>query len=70
MSDCAEQPISVSKIQLLGLVSGVPQPVVVNNRLRNVPREGVYNWDPGAQFGMQRPETFWFAPPEDKAPPG
>ncbi len=44
--------------------------MVVNNRLRNVPREGVYNWDPGAQFGMYRPETFWFAPREDKAPSG
>ncbi|MCH7929410.1 MAG: ABC transporter substrate-binding protein [Proteobacteria bacterium] len=62
--------IHADQVFTLGLVSGVPQPVVVNNRLRNVPREGVYNWDPGAQFGMYRPETFWFAPPEDKAPPG
>ncbi|MCH9019562.1 MAG: ABC transporter substrate-binding protein [Proteobacteria bacterium] len=62
--------IHADQVFTLGLVSGVPQPVVVNNRLRNVPREGVYNWDPGAQFGMYRPETFWFAPPEDKAPSG
>jgi peptide/nickel transport system substrate-binding protein len=26
----------------------------------NVPREGFYNWDPGAFFGIYRPETFWF----------
>lgn len=44
----------------IGLVSGVRQPVVVNNRLRNVPPRGVYNWDPGAHFGMFRPDTFWF----------
>ena len=36
--------------------------VVVSNRMRNVPPEGIYNWDPGSHFGMYRPETFWFAP--------
>lgn len=46
----------------IGVVSGVLQPVVINNRLRNVPVEGIYNWDPGAYFGMYRPDTFWFAP--------
>ena len=45
----------------IGVVSGVLQPVVVNSRLRNVPVEGMYNWDPGAYFGLYRPETFWFA---------
>lgn len=45
----------------IGTVAGVPQPVVVNNRLRNVPVEGIYNWDPGAYFGIYRPDTFWFA---------
>ena len=44
----------------IGIVSGVMQPIVVNNRLRNVPREAVYNWDPGAQFGIYRPDTFWY----------
>jgi peptide/nickel transport system substrate-binding protein len=44
----------------LGTVRGVPQPVVVNNRLRNVPVEGVYNWEPGAQIGVYRPDFFWF----------
>ena len=44
----------------IGTVSQVPQPVVFSNRLRNVPQEGIYNWDPGAQFGIYRPDTFWF----------
>jgi peptide/nickel transport system substrate-binding protein len=43
----------------IGLVAGVPQPVVVSTRLRNVPVEGMYNWDPGAHFGMYKPDTFW-----------
>lgn len=48
----------------IGLIARVPQPVVVNNRLRNVPEEGVYNWSPGAHFGVYRPDTFWFAAPD------
>jgi peptide/nickel transport system substrate-binding protein len=44
----------------IGIVSGVPQPVVVTNRLRNVPTEGVYAWDPGAYLGIYRPDIFWF----------
>ncbi|MEZ5926141.1 MAG: ABC transporter substrate-binding protein [Hyphomicrobiaceae bacterium] len=43
----------------IGIVSAVPQPVVVSNKLRNVPKEGLYNWDPGAFFGIYRPDTFW-----------
>ncbi len=46
---------------VIGVVSGVSQPVVVRNTLRNVPEKGIYNWDPGAFFGIYRPETFWFA---------
>jgi peptide/nickel transport system substrate-binding protein len=26
-----------------------------------VPQTGIYNWDPGAFFGVYRPDTFWFA---------
>jgi len=48
----------------IGLVAGVQQPVVVNERLRNVPVDGMYNWDPGAHFGMFKPDGFWF----DKGP--
>jgi len=44
----------------IGLICGVPQPVVVNNRLRNVPDQGVYAWSPTSFFGVYRPDTFWF----------
>ncbi len=44
----------------IGVVSGVPQPVVVRLTLINVPERGFYNWDPGAFFGIYRPDTFWF----------
>ncbi|HEY3074325.1 MAG TPA: ABC transporter substrate-binding protein [Burkholderiales bacterium] len=45
---------------VIGVVAGVPQPVVARDKLMNVPTQGFYNWDPGAFFGIYRPETFWF----------
>jgi len=54
--------INAENVFTIGLVSGIPQPVVVRNRLRNVPEKGIYNWDPGAQFGIYHPDGFWFAP--------
>lgn len=45
----------------IGLISGVLHPVVVSNRLRNVPREGIYGWNPGAYFGIYKPDIFWLA---------
>ena len=44
----------------IGTVAGVLQPVVVNDKLRNVPEQGIYNWDPGAYFGIYKPDGFWF----------
>ena len=44
----------------LGVVAGVPQPVVVNDLLRNLPETGLYNWDPGAFFGIYRLDSVWF----------
>jgi peptide/nickel transport system substrate-binding protein len=44
----------------IGTVAGVLQPIVVNAKLRNVPEQGNYNWDPGAYFGIYKPDGFWF----------
>jgi peptide/nickel transport system substrate-binding protein len=45
---------------VIGVVAGVPQPVVARDKLMNLPAQGFYNWDPGAFFGIYRPETFYF----------
>lgn len=42
----------------IGLVSEVRQPVVVKG-LGNVPKVGIYGWDPGAQFGIHRMDEFY-----------
>ena len=46
---------------IIGTVSGVMQPIVVNMSLHNVPERGVFSWDPGAQFGMYRMDEFWLS---------
>ncbi len=52
--------IHADQIFTLGLIAGVPQPVVVNRALRNLPEEGLYNWDPGAFFGIYHLDGLWF----------
>jgi peptide/nickel transport system substrate-binding protein len=55
--------IHADQVFTIGIVCCTKQPVVVNNRLRNVPKEGVYAWNPGAHFGVYLPDTFYFADP-------
>ncbi|MGI9310045.1 MAG: ABC transporter substrate-binding protein [bacterium] len=45
----------------IGLINGVPQPIVVSNRLRNVPQTATWGWLPTAYFGVHRPDTFWLS---------
>jgi len=52
--------IHADQVYTLGVVAGVPQPVVINDALRNLPETGLYNWDPGAFFGIYRPDCLWF----------
>jgi peptide/nickel transport system substrate-binding protein len=53
--------IQADQVFTIGIVNGALQPVVVNNALRNVPKKGFYNWQPGAYFGIYKPDTFWFS---------
>jgi len=52
--------INADQVLTIGTVNMAQQPVVVRNTLRNVPEKGIYNWDPGAYFGIYKPDTFWF----------
>jgi peptide/nickel transport system substrate-binding protein len=31
----------------------------VRRTLRNVPKEALFNWDPGAFLGIYNPDLFW-----------
>jgi peptide/nickel transport system substrate-binding protein len=54
--------IHADQVDVIGIVQGVLQPVVVDDALRNVPADGLYSWDPGAHFGMYQPAAFWLDP--------
>ncbi|MBO9448723.1 ABC transporter substrate-binding protein [Tropicibacter sp. R16_0] len=45
----------------IGILAEAPQPIVVSNRMRNVPKKGLWAWDPGAHFGVHRPDEFFMA---------
>ncbi len=51
--------IHADQLFSIGIVCCTRQPIVVSNRLRGLPDEGIYSWDPGAYFGMYLPDTFW-----------
>jgi len=51
----------------IGILAEAPQPVVVSDRLRNVPEFGKWAWDPGAHFGIHRMDEFYFADDEQIA---
>ena len=52
--------IQTENVFSIGIIAGILQPVVVSNRLKNVPEEGMWNWDPGAHFGVYNTDLFWF----------
>jgi len=39
---------------------------VAKTRVRNIPAEGLWSWDPGSYFGMYHPDTFWLDAPESR----
>ena len=47
----------------IGIISEAPQPIVVSKRLRNVPDEGIWAFDPGAHFGIHRIDEFYYDDP-------
>ena len=56
--------IHADQVFTIGLIGKVLQPVVSNPRLRNLPARAPYLYEPGAYFGANRPDTFWFAAKE------
>jgi peptide/nickel transport system substrate-binding protein len=51
--------IGADQVYTIGIIAGVLQPVVVSNRLKNLPEKGMYNWEPGAHFGLYRIDGLW-----------
>jgi peptide/nickel transport system substrate-binding protein len=60
--------IWADQVYTIGTVAGIPQPVVVSRNLENVPVEGMWAWEPGAAFGVYKPDTFWLDKPGALSP--
>jgi peptide/nickel transport system substrate-binding protein len=62
--DIWEKMLSIYTDQVftIGTVAQVPQPIVVSNRLHNVPESAIWSFSPGNFFGIYRPDIFWLDP--------
>ena len=49
-------------------MNATKQPVVTAPKLRNVPADGVFAFEPGGYFGVYNPDTFWFDTGSDNRP--
>jgi peptide/nickel transport system substrate-binding protein len=61
-SDIWRKMLKIHADQVYGVsvLAEAPQPVVVSNRLRNVPENAIWAWEPGAHFGIHRMDEFYF----------
>ncbi|MFI4998351.1 MAG: ABC transporter substrate-binding protein [Reyranellales bacterium] len=53
--------INADQVFSIGTVNGIMQPIVVGPKVRNVPKEGYFAWDPGGYIGLYKPDTFWLS---------
>jgi peptide/nickel transport system substrate-binding protein len=68
-SDGAEQmriwkeilAINAQQVFSIGTVTREPQPIVVSNRLHNLPEKGVFAFEPTSYFGVYRLDELYFS---------
>ena len=53
--------INANQVFVIGVVNRIPQPIIVSNRLHNVPKTGTFAFEPGAYFGMYRFDMFFLS---------
>jgi len=51
--------IHADEVYGISVLAEAPQPVVVSNRLKNVPENAIWAWEPGAHFGIHRMDEFY-----------
>lgn len=52
--------IYTDQVFTIGTVNATLQPVVHSSRMRNVPKDGLYGFDPMSYLGVYMPDTFWY----------
>jgi peptide/nickel transport system substrate-binding protein len=51
--------IHADQVFSIGIVTATLVPVVISNKLHNVPAEGISSFDPYAYFGVYEMDAFW-----------
>jgi peptide/nickel transport system substrate-binding protein len=51
--------IYTQQVFSIGTVNGTQQPILATTRLRNLPKDALYGFDPTCYFGVYMPDTFW-----------
>ncbi|ASY65622.1 Oligopeptide ABC transporter, periplasmic oligopeptide-binding protein (plasmid) [Sinorhizobium sojae CCBAU 05684] len=51
--------IYTDQVFSIGLVNASLQPILITEKLRNFPDEGLYGFDPTSYFGVYKTDTFW-----------
>ncbi len=51
--------IYTQQVFSIGIVNATQQPILATTRLRNLPKEALYGFDPTSYFGVYMPDTFW-----------
>jgi peptide/nickel transport system substrate-binding protein len=59
--------IHAEQVFTIGIVNSTLQPIVASRKLRNIPDQGWYSFEPGAFLGMYRPDTFWLADADSRS---
>lgn len=52
--------IHADQVFSIGTVNGALQPVARSSRLRNIPEDGLYGFEPTSYLGVYMPDTFWY----------
>lgn len=51
--------IYTDQVFSIGIVNASLQPILVANKIKNVPEAALYGFDPTSYFGVYKPDTFW-----------
>ena len=53
--------LNADQVFAIGVVNGTRQPVVVSDRIKNVPETALWSFLPSSYFGLYMPDTFFYA---------
>ena len=52
--------IFTQNVFTIGIINQALAPIVRSSRLRNIPEQALYGYDPTSYLGVYMPDTFWY----------